>query len=98
LPTHRICGPGVQRAGLSARGDLEREPSRSEIGALAQELTVGETYFFRNHEQFQALAEVVLPARVRARGAVEGGGQIRRQSVPPRPSVDNGKNASNSKY
>jgi chemotaxis protein methyltransferase CheR len=42
---------------------LEHEPSPGELSVLAGELTVGETYFFRNHEQFQALAEVVLPER-----------------------------------
>jgi chemotaxis protein methyltransferase CheR len=47
--------------------NLERRPSAAEIGALAGELTVCETYFFRNPEQFQALAEVVLPERTRAR-------------------------------
>ena len=48
--------------------DLECRPSREEIAALARELTVGETYFFRNNEQFRALAEVVLPDRIKARG------------------------------
>ena len=43
---------------------LQREPSSGEIDALARELTVGETYFFRNIEQFRALAEVVLPERM----------------------------------
>jgi chemotaxis protein methyltransferase CheR len=47
--------------------DLERRPSTGEIGALAHELTVCETYFFRNGEQFRALAEVALPERMRAR-------------------------------
>lgn len=37
-----------------------------EIGCLARALTIGESYFFRNDEQFRALAEVVLPARQRA--------------------------------
>src|SRR5262249_7386942 len=46
--------------------DLERRPSDDEIGALARELTVGETYFFRNREQFRALSEVVVPERMRA--------------------------------
>jgi len=46
--------------------ELEYEPSQGEITALARELTVGETYFFRNNEQFRALAEVVLPERIRA--------------------------------
>ncbi len=43
--------------------ELEYEPCDGEISALARELTVGETYFFRNHEQFEALAEVALPER-----------------------------------
>jgi chemotaxis protein methyltransferase CheR len=47
--------------------DLEQRLSASEIGALAAELTVCETYFFRNAEQFQALAEVALPERMHAR-------------------------------
>ena len=45
--------------------DMEEQPSHAEITALAAELTVGETYFFRNNEQFRALAEVVLPERMR---------------------------------
>ena len=40
---------------------------RSEIGALAEQLTVGETYFFRYAEHFRAFAEVVLPNRIQAR-------------------------------
>jgi chemotaxis protein methyltransferase CheR len=44
---------------------LQHEPANGEIAALARELTVGETYFFRNSEQFRALAEVVLPERMR---------------------------------
>jgi chemotaxis protein methyltransferase CheR len=36
-----------------------------ELGALAERLTVGETYFFRYREQFQAFAEVALPAALR---------------------------------
>jgi chemotaxis protein methyltransferase CheR len=54
-------------------GSLEQEPSNGEISALAQELTVGETYFFRNNEQFRALAEVVLPERMRVLRASDGG-------------------------
>jgi len=41
---------------------------RSEIRALAEELTVGETYFFRYTEHFRAFAELVLPNRIQARG------------------------------
>jgi chemotaxis protein methyltransferase CheR len=49
--------------------DLEGRPASGEINALARELTVGETYFFRNNEQFRALAEVVLPERMRVHEA-----------------------------
>lgn len=46
---------------------LEQRPSKGELAALAQELTVGETYFFRHHDQFRALAEVALPQCMQAR-------------------------------
>lgn len=45
--------------------DLEEHPPACELSALAQELTVTETYFFRNHEQFEVLAEIVVPERMR---------------------------------
>ncbi|GGM29904.1 CheR family methyltransferase [Dactylosporangium sucinum] len=56
---------------LSERGYLDRLGTawRAELAALAEAVTVGETYFFRNAEQFDALGEVVLPARLRARAA-----------------------------
>ncbi len=41
--------------------------AREELRALAVDLTVNETYFFRNVEQFRALAEHALPARIAAR-------------------------------
>ncbi len=41
---------------------------RNETCALAEHLTVGETYFFRYAEHFQAFVEVVLPNRIQARG------------------------------
>jgi chemotaxis protein methyltransferase CheR len=46
---------------------LENGRPRRELAALAQELTVSETYFFRHNDQFRALAEVALPERMRAR-------------------------------
>ncbi len=42
----------------------------AELRALARELTVGETYFFRHAEQFHAFADVALPARLAARGRI----------------------------
>ncbi len=41
-------------------------PGSDDVRALARELTVGETYFFRNIDQFHAFAEVVLPERLAA--------------------------------
>jgi chemotaxis protein methyltransferase CheR len=55
------------RSGGTYLQTLEEEPTGEELGALAQELTVTETHFFRNNEQFRALAEIVVPARMRAR-------------------------------
>ena len=48
-------------------GNLEAGDSQNELSALVQELTVPETYFFRNIDQFRAFSEVVLPSRLRAR-------------------------------
>jgi chemotaxis protein methyltransferase CheR len=39
-----------------------------ELRALAERLTVNETYFFRYADHFRAFAEVVVPARIQARG------------------------------
>lgn len=66
---------GVLQRRLKERGwvsdaylaELEFQPTEAEIIALAQELTVGETYFFRNNDQFRALAEVVVPERIKSR-------------------------------
>lgn len=55
---------------------LERSgPPREEIRRLAQEITVGETYFFRNPEQFRAFAEITRPLsrlRVLSAGCASG--------------------------
>ncbi|CAA7612009.1 Chemotaxis protein methyltransferase [Magnetospirillum sp. LM-5] len=41
---------------------LEREPGHGgEMEALVAELTIGETYFFRHKEQFDALRDTILP-------------------------------------
>ncbi|HEY3175265.1 MAG TPA: CheR family methyltransferase [Candidatus Polarisedimenticolia bacterium] len=44
-----------------------REKSKEELRALASLLSVGETSFFRYPAHFRALAEVALPARMKAR-------------------------------
>ncbi|MET0210418.1 MAG: CheR family methyltransferase [Burkholderiaceae bacterium] len=44
---------------------MEQRPTRAGLDALAAELTVGETFFFRHPEQFDALRTDVLPAWIR---------------------------------
>jgi chemotaxis protein methyltransferase CheR len=54
----------LDKLGCSAEAylwDLQRKGVNGEMTALARELTVGETYFFRNNEQFRALAEIAIP-------------------------------------
>jgi chemotaxis protein methyltransferase CheR len=43
---------------------LDGQAMPGEIGVLAQELTVPETYFFRNGDQLRAFAEAALPDRI----------------------------------
>ncbi|HEY1536863.1 MAG TPA: CheR family methyltransferase, partial [Polyangiaceae bacterium] len=50
---------------LETRADIQ-----AELRELAQELTVGETYFFRHTDQFRAFSEVALVSRIEARSAV----------------------------
>lgn len=65
----RLQAQGEIAARYLAR--LEREPDvQLELREIAQELTVGETYFFRHSDQFRAFAEVALPARIEARASV----------------------------
>jgi chemotaxis protein methyltransferase CheR len=54
-------------------GDYLRrlDASSADLRALAQQLTVSETYFFRNLEQFQAFGEVALPDRLTARSSTK---------------------------
>lgn len=62
----------VDKEGLMLSPYLDRleGPDISvELQALARELTVPETYFFRHIEQFRAFAEVALPEAKSARGA-----------------------------
>ncbi len=58
---HRGLGPREYLRALAA-GRVA-----GELDALAEELTITETYFYRHAEQFEALATDVLPDRVRAR-------------------------------
>jgi chemotaxis protein methyltransferase CheR len=42
---------------------------REELAALVDDITVGETYFFRYPEQFEALRRVIVPERIARRNA-----------------------------
>ncbi|MGH8471830.1 MAG: CheR family methyltransferase, partial [Gammaproteobacteria bacterium] len=61
----------TESSGGSAATYLDRlesqEPLHAELRALAQELTVSETYFFRHLDQFRAFAELAIPDRLSAR-------------------------------
>jgi chemotaxis protein methyltransferase CheR len=52
-------------------GKLEHEPSADECRALARALTIAETSFFRNADQFRAFTEVVLPECLRTRASTK---------------------------
>lgn len=56
----------LQRADDDYLVQLEVDAAGAEFAALAEDLTVPETYFFRNFDQFRALQEQVLPERLRA--------------------------------
>jgi chemotaxis protein methyltransferase CheR len=58
----------VRELGVGEDAYLERvaRGERDELAVLAEALTVGETYFFRNREQLAAFTQVALPDRMRA--------------------------------
>jgi len=64
----RVAGPGGPERFLD---QTEQAPTRARLDALAAELTVGETFFFRHPEQFDALRVDLLPSM--ARGATSAG-------------------------
>ncbi len=66
----RVDASGVTAEPYLAR--LQAAAPPTELAALARELTVGETYFFRNIEQFAALRERVAPDRLRSGGPRRG--------------------------
>lgn len=61
----RIAARGTD--GATYLTSLDNGTATQECCALAEELTVGETYFLRNIDQFRAFAEVCLPERMGVR-------------------------------
>lgn len=62
------CGGDRQRILADLAGNA---PTDSLLSRLASELTVTETYFFRNGDQLRAFGELALPERQQIRGQVE---------------------------
>ncbi|HEY3997654.1 MAG TPA: protein-glutamate O-methyltransferase CheR, partial [Candidatus Xenobia bacterium] len=63
---HRMAALGV----TSLPAYLQRLSSHAELDTLAQALTIGETYFFRYQEQFDALRDRVLPELILERSSL----------------------------
>lgn len=74
LLQERLRDSGDRKVDAYLDGLRDPERRHAELRAIAQGLTVGETYFFRVPEQFRALAEVALPDRLRER---QGQGPVR---------------------
>jgi chemotaxis protein methyltransferase CheR len=67
----RFSTVGIQDCAAYLRVLLDPVTGPSELDALIAEITIGETYFFRHQEHFDALRDRVIPdllARARARG------------------------------
>jgi chemotaxis protein methyltransferase CheR len=65
-----VLGKRSDKHGLSQAEYLSRLAANdwdAELTTLAEELTINETYFYRHGDQFQAVAEVALPDRIKAR-------------------------------
>ena len=71
----RLEASGVESETYLLRLEAGRAPG--EVAALAQELTVGETYFFRHREQYRAFVDVALAERLRARSRTTENGALR---------------------
>jgi chemotaxis protein methyltransferase CheR len=84
-PLSQVVGGRAARRGVSVEGYLDwleagapespgNQFRQDEFRQIAAELTVPETYFFRDGDQLRAFAEVAFPERVAARG---GAGAVR---------------------
>jgi len=62
---------GLETEAECARQLMSATASKQQLELLADHLTVGETYFFREHRSFEVLGEHVLPSLIRARQAGE---------------------------
>jgi chemotaxis protein methyltransferase CheR len=78
-PDHKLrfledrCERRMKELGLTSLRDYQdclgvRPNHQAELVALLNETTVGETYFFRNEPQLEALRKIILPRIVEAKG------------------------------
>jgi chemotaxis protein methyltransferase CheR len=77
----RVLRQRTEHLGVGAETYLQELGAGSataELTELAEQLTITETYFFRHGEQFRALTEEALPARIRDRAGLR---QLRMLSV-----------------
>src|SRR5262249_21174865 len=67
--SHRLASAGARDC--ASYFDILRDAVHgpSELDALAAEITIGETYFFRHSEHFEALRDLVLPDLIARNGA-----------------------------
>ena len=63
----RMEAVGISRVESYLERLMSSPNGSDELRALAEPLTVNETFFFRNADNFRAFSEVVLPERIRAR-------------------------------
>ena len=71
----RICVTarelGCKDTGECLRLFLEAEPTPAQVEVLARQLTIGETYFFREQKSFELLERSILPELIAARRGKE---------------------------
>jgi chemotaxis protein methyltransferase CheR len=65
------CEFGFDDAGHCARWIMSSDLAPEQIDVLASNLTIGETYFFRQKDLFDSLEATILPALIAARGGRE---------------------------
>ena len=53
--------PAARLRRLPGCSSTPRRPAQAELDALIEDLTIGETFFFRHRELFDALRDIVLP-------------------------------------
>jgi chemotaxis protein methyltransferase CheR len=58
---------GFENAAACIGWLLSAPPTKTQLQVLASHLTIGETYFFRDKQTLEALAEHILPGLIRAR-------------------------------